>query len=68
MPELSAANAAIVLGCSRTTIWEYVHSGDLDARRQGKKGLIKIDTSALRTFAKEYGFRFDADLAAQLSE
>lgn len=68
MPELSSDNAGLVIGTTRETINRYVNRKLLPARRQGLRGIIRIDTNDLKNFAEEYGFRYDDHLAATLTE
>lgn len=57
--ELSAAEAAKVVGVSPRTIYNYVDRGVLPARRETMKRRIRIDAEELRKFAEQYGLRFD---------
>lgn len=66
-PEVSAKNAAGIIGTSSKNIWEKVHDGKLKARRQGERRLIFIEVEELRRFAQEYGYRFNEQLARELS-
>lgn len=68
MPEYNTRDAAEIVGVSHTMIWEYVKDGRLTARRQGIRGIIRIDADDLRRFAEEYDFRFNEALAAQLAD
>jgi len=68
MPELSSKSAAQVIGISDETIRVYVDQEILPARKQGLRGIIRIETDALKSFASEYGFRYNDQLATELSE
>lgn len=57
--ELSAAEAAKVVGVATRTIYNYVDRGILPARRETLKRRIRIDAEDLRRFAEEHGLRFD---------
>ena len=68
MPELSSEGAAQVIGTSSLTIRRYVDREMLPARKQGIRGIIRIETDDLKSFAEEYGFRYNDQLAADLSK
>ena len=68
MPELSSTAAAQVIGTSVPTIHRYIDRDLLPARQQGLRGIIRINTDDLKTFAEEYGFRYNDHLAATLTE
>lgn len=67
MPEVSSDSAGRIIGVTRETIRVHVGSGKLRARREGLRGIIKVDIDSLRKFAREYQYRFDEDLAKQLT-
>jgi len=68
MAEVSAPQAAEILGTSHPTIFRRVDDGTLPARRQGMKKEIWIDVEELRRFATEHGYRFDEALAQQYAK
>lgn len=68
MPELSSSAAGQVIGVTSDTIRRYINQGMLPARKQGVKGIIRIDNDALKAFAEKYEFLYDDQLAAELSE
>lgn len=68
MPELSSQAASQVIGTTVPTIHRYIDRGLLPARKQGMRGIVRIDTVSLKTFAEEYGFHYNDQLAAELSE
>lgn len=63
MPEVSTIQAAQIIGASHNTIWKKVRAGDLPARRQGERGLIRIEIDDLRRFAQDNGYRFYDEIA-----
>lgn len=65
--DLSAEQAAQVIGVSRPTIHDYVKRGLLPARRQGLRQAIRIDLDDLRKLAEELGFNFNEEFVKQLS-
>lgn len=66
--EVTASQAAEILSISYVTIHRRVDDGVLQARRQGLNRMIMIDMNALRSFATQYGYRFDEEIAARYSE
>lgn len=68
MSEFSTQEAAQIVGCSHTTIWEQVKAGELTARRQGLRGIIRIEEDDLRSFAERYNYRYNEALARQLAD
>lgn len=65
MPDVSSSEAAEIIGVSSQTIRRQIKRGLLTARLEGTKGLIRVDVSDLRLFAKEYQYRFNEELAAK---
>lgn len=68
MPEVSARAAAQIIELSHTTIHGHVESGRLPARKQGLRGIIRIDVDDLRKFAARYQYRFNEELATRLAQ
>ena len=68
MAEVTAPQAAEILSTSYMTIHRRVDDGTLNARREGVKGILRIDVDELRRFANKFGYRFDERLAKQLAE
>lgn len=66
--EVSASQAAQILQISRDTVWRVVRDGSLPARRQGMRGIIRIDVEDLRAYAEKYQHRFDEELAQKLAK
>ena len=62
--ELTAPQAAEVMGVDHSTVFRWVQQGHVAARQVGLKRTIYIDLDALRRFAQENGYRFD-EVAAQ---
>lgn len=67
MPEVSGKEAGQIIGISHDTILRCVNKGLLTARREGVRREIRIDMGELRRFAEEYQYRFNEDLARQLT-
>ena len=65
MPEVSATQASEILSTSHVTIFRRVDDGSLPARREGKKQMIWIEVNQLRSFAQQYGYKFNEQLAKQ---
>ena len=65
MSEVTAPQAAEILGVTHPTVFHAVTDGRIPARRQGRKRQIFIDIVDLRTFAERYGYRLDEDLLKQ---
>ena len=63
--EVTASQAAEILSISYVTIHRRVDDGTLRARRQGLNRMIMIDIEDLRSFANQYGYRFDEAKAAE---
>lgn len=63
--ELSARQAAAVIGLSHTMIHRYVKQGILEARRVGRINAIKIQVDVLRRFAQDNRYDFNESLAEQ---
>lgn len=68
MIDLTSPQAAKVIGTNRVAIYRAAESGLLKARRQGVRGMIRIDVNDLRTFAQTYGYKFNEDLAKTYTE
>lgn len=64
--EVTAPQAAIIIGKSLMTIHRKVEDGVLPARLEGtgKRRYIFIQLDELRKFADKYGYRFDEAIAA----
>lgn len=67
MSQVSTVSAGRIINRSDQTIRRYVKSGDLKAEREGPSKDIWIEIDELRRFAKEFNFRFNEELAAQLA-
>jgi hypothetical protein len=68
MAEVTAPQAAEILDTSHPTVFRHVKEGRLSARREGLRRDIWIEVETLRQFAKQYGYRFDAELAARYAK
>lgn len=68
MAEVTSQQAAEILSASNPTIWRYVEEGTLPARREGMRRKIWIDVDTLRSFAKEFGYRFNEQMAQQYAQ
>jgi len=64
MAEITAENAALLVGVSDETIRRLVNRDILPARRVGLRKFIKIDIDDLRKVAVTLNYRFD-EVAAQ---
>ena len=67
MPEVTAAQAAEIVGISDDSIRNYVDRDLLPARRQGIQRKIFIELDDLKVFASQYDFRFNEDAAEQIT-
>lgn len=65
--ELSASQAADVLQISRDTIWRDVRDGNLTARRQGRRGIIRIDVERLKKYADDNGYIINAEKLEEIT-
>jgi hypothetical protein len=67
MAEVTAPQAATLIGKSIMTIHRKVDDGLLPARQEGtgERRFIYIDLDELRGFAAKYGYKLDENLAAQ---
>jgi len=65
--ELSASQAAHVLQVSRDTIWRDVRDGNLIARRQGRRGIIRIDVEKLEKYANDNGYIINAQMLKEIT-
>lgn len=68
MPEVSARAAAQIIKSNHVTVRDHVLAGRLPARREGVRGMIRIEVKDLQEFANEYQYRFDEKLAAKLAK
>lgn len=68
MAEVSSADAAGIIGTSDVTIRRAVYAERLPARREGLRKKIWIDIDDLRSFAEEYQYRFDEEVARQITQ
>ena len=69
MAEVTAPQAADIIGKSVMTVHRKVDDGVLPARQEGtgERRYIFIELDALRQFAQQYGYRFDETIASQYS-
>lgn len=65
MPEVTLTQASGIVQKDRSTVFQWVQDELLPARRVGLRRDIRIDLSELEKFAKQYGYDYDAALAAQ---
>lgn len=67
MAEVTAPQAAEIIGKSLMTIHRKVEEGSLPARQEGtgQKKYVYIALDDLRSFAEKYGYRLDESLAVQ---
>lgn len=65
MTEVTAPQAAEIVGIDHSTIFKHVRADILPARRVGLRRDIRIDTTDLRKYAEKLGYRFDETLATQ---
>lgn len=70
MAEVTAPQAAEIIGKSVMTIHRKVDDGSLPARQEGtrERRYIYIAMDDLRSFAVRYGYRLDESLAAQYTK
>lgn len=68
MPEVSSRDAAQIINVSRVSIHGHVKAGRLPARQEGLRGIIRIEVDDLRKFAERYQYRFNEELATQLTQ
>lgn len=68
MAELTALDAAQVVGMNREAIRRWCFQGLIQARRVGLRGDWRIDVDDLRRFTRAHGYAFDEDLAAKLAK
>ncbi len=68
MAEITAENAALLVGVSDETIRRLVNRDILPARRVGLRRFIKIDLNDLRKVAADLNYRFDEDAAVKFVE
>lgn len=70
MSEVTAAQAADIIGKSVMTIHRKVDEGALPARLEGTtdRKFIYIAVDDLRSFAQKYGYRLDESLATQYAK
>ena len=65
MAEVDITQAGEIIGVNRTTVFDWVDSDRLQARREGLKRNIRIEIDDLRQFANKYNYKFNEALAAQ---
>ena len=70
MAEVTAPQAAEIIGKTPMTIYRKVEDGLLPARQEGtgQKKYLYIEVDDLRAFAAQYGYRLDESLAAQYTK
>lgn len=70
MAEVTAPQAAEIIGKSVMTIHRKVDDGVLNARQEGtgERRYIFVDVVILRAFAEKYGYRFDEALAQEYAK
>ncbi len=68
MTAVTASQAAAILSTSHMTIHRRVDDGLLPARREGVARIVKIEIEDLRKFAKDYGYSFNENIAAQYAK
>lgn len=70
MAEVTAPQAAEIIGKSLMTVHRKVDDGSLPARQEGtgQKKYVYIALDDLRAFAAQYGYRLDESLAAQYAK
>ena len=70
MAEVTAPQAAEIIGKSVMTIHRKVDDGVLPARQEGtgERRYIYVDVVDLRQFAAMYGYRFDEALAQEYAK
>lgn len=66
--EVTTQQAAEILGTSQPTIWRRVRDGTLPARREGKRGMFRINLEQLRLFADKQGYLWDEKLAQRIEK
>ena len=65
MTEVTAPQAAEIVGIDHSTLFKHVRAEVLPARRVGLRRDIRIETDDLRKYAAKLGYRFDEALATQ---
>lgn len=68
MSEISAVDAARLIGVSDETIRRLVNRNILPARKVGLRGKIKVELDDLRSVAEKLNYRFDEEAAKQFCE
>lgn len=70
MPEVTAPEAAEIIGKSIHTVHRRIDEGTLPARKEGtgERKRVYIEIDELRRFAGTYGYRFDEAKAQQLGK
>lgn len=63
--EVTAAQAARLLGTTQRTIQRRIKDGTLPARLQGKKREARIELDDLRVFAVKFGYRVEESKLAE---
>lgn len=67
MAELTAHDAAHVVGVNRQTILRWCWKQYIQCRKYGLRGDWRIDADDLRRFAHQHGYKFNEELARQLA-
>lgn len=68
MAELTALDAARVVGVHRQSVARWCQDQSIKARKYGLRGDWRIDVDDLRRFAHQYNYDFDEELAAKLGK
>jgi hypothetical protein len=68
MVEVTAPQAAEILGKEPRTAQRWVEDGLLPARREGPRLISYIDLEDLRAFAAKYNYRFNEAIAQQYTK
>lgn len=67
MTEVSAPEAAEIVGVSRITIWKDVRDGRLPAQTVHRRRYLRISLDDLRRYAKENNRRFSEEKASRFN-
>jgi len=65
MDEVSASDAARIIGVKRSTIHKYVNQGLLVGQHRGFQRRLRIRIDDLRHFAEEHNFVFNESILEQ---
>lgn len=68
MPELTAMEAAQLIGVSDETIRRLVNRDILPARKVGLRGKIRVELDELRKVAEQLNYRLDEEAAKRFYE